>query len=226
MLLQTLGDLSILAKETGSRSLLRHEAKQNEGEIELFRRLQDKCDEVEKLKHEMEQMTVRHNQEKQRLHTAASQQIQQTAVGASELIESKMASIEGLSMQLEGVLTNGKRIIGELEDRLCTGKHFPNRLEPAGLLTPAFSAPRYHRCPWLCVIAPRCSNRPQLPEGAHGLGSHAYEKLERVIRASQAMLPGDQQVLQSIRDSTSAVHGILAQSDSKQTEVCLSLCSR
>ena len=139
--MQTLGDLSILAKETGSRSLLRHEAKQHESEIELFRRLQDKCDEVEKLKHEMEQMSVRHNQEKQRLHTAASQQIQQTAAGASELIESKMVSIEALSMQLEGVLTNGKRIISELESRLHTGKHFPNRLEPADLLGVSFSAP-------------------------------------------------------------------------------------
>jgi len=199
----TLGDLSALAKETGSRSLLRHEAKVHDSEIELFTRLQDKNDQVEDLKRQLAELQAKHIQEKQKLHAVASQQIEHTSSQAGELIQEKASSIEELSLQLNNLLTNGQNIVDKLEGRLLTGKHFPNRLPPNGLLEPVFRAPEH---------------RPELPKAAQNLGVHEYAKLQQVQRAAGAPLPGDQQVLTSIRTATSRAHELLQPTDSPETE--------
>eukprot|EP00658_Telonema_sp_P-2_P021876 TRINITY_DN18721_c0_g1_i8.p1 TRINITY_DN18721_c0_g1~~TRINITY_DN18721_c0_g1_i8.p1 ORF type:complete len:470 (+),score=132.32 TRINITY_DN18721_c0_g1_i8:146-1555(+) len=200
----TLGDLSALAKETGSRSLLRHESKVYESEIELFRRLQEKNDEVEALKRQIHDLNQKHAQDKQKLASIASQQIQLTEAQAGELIDQKSASIEELVLQLDGVLTDGKRIVTSLEEKLVTGVRYPTKFQPDDLCDPVFRAPE---------------NRPALPEACQNLTEHSYEKFEAIIRAASAPLPGDQHILQSIRESTSRAMELLAPTASPQTEL-------
>jgi len=199
-----MGDLSVLAMETGSRSLLRHEAQVHAGEIELFKRLQAKGSEVDALKKQMAALVEQHACEKQKLCAIASQEIEATSSAAGNIIEQKVASIQDLSSQMNGLITNGAMIVEELQSRLITGEHFPDRLPPPRNTEPHFNTPR---------------GRPELPEGAVGLGEHSYDKLSQVAKASKAPLPGDQTILENIRESSSAVLELLENTDSAATEV-------
>merc|ERR1712028_195729 len=199
-----MGDLSVLAMETGSRSLLRHEAQVHAGEIELFKRLQAKGSEVDALKKQMAALVEQHACEKQKLCAIASQEIEATSSAAGNIIEQKVASIQDLSSQMNGLITNGAMIVEELQSRLITGEHFPDRLPPPRNTEPHFNTPR---------------GRPMLPEGAVGLGEHSYDKLSQVAKASKAPLPGDQTILENIRESSSAVLELLQNTDSAATEV-------
>merc|ERR1712166_1078361 len=178
------GDLSALAHETGSRSLLSYEARKADGEIELFKRLQAKNSEVDGLKKEMAALIEQHAIEKNKLTTLAVAQINETSSAAGNIIEQNQDSMESLSLQMQGLITNGAKIVDELQSKFITGSHFPNRLPPHGNCEPHFKTP---------------FGRPDLPVGAQNLGNHTYEKLSKVVKASKAPLPGDQTILQSMR---------------------------
>merc|ERR1712166_240049 len=178
------GDLSALAHETGSRSLLSYEARKADGEIELFKRLQAKNSEVDGLKKEMAALIEQHAIEKNKLTTLAVAQINETSSAAGDIIEQNQDSMESLSLQMQGLITNGAKIVDELQSKFITGSHFPNRLPPHGNCEPHFKTP---------------FGRPDLPVGAQNLGNHTYEKLSKVVKASKAPLPGDQTILQSMR---------------------------
>merc|ERR1712166_168594 len=178
------GDLSALAHETGSRSLLSYEARKADGEIELFKRLQAKNSEVDGLKKEMAALIEQHAIEKNKLTTLAVAQINETSSAAGDIIEQNQDSMESLSLQMQGLITNGAKIVDELQSKFITGSHFPNRLPPHGNCEPRFKTP---------------FGRPDLPVGAQNLGNHTYEKLSKVVKASKAPLPGDQTILQSMR---------------------------
>merc|ERR1712070_262609 len=95
-------------------------------------------------------------------------------------------------------------IVNELQSKFITGKHFPNRLAPARLCEPHFKAP---------------IGRPELPEGAQNLGEHVYDKLSKVVMASKVPLPGDQTILESMRETSAAAFDILENTDSPETEL-------
>lgn len=198
------GDLSALAHETGSRSLLGYEARKADGEIELFKRLQAKNSEVDGLKKEMAALIEQHAIEKNKLTTLAVAEINATSSAAGNIIEQNQDSIESLSLQMQGLITNGAKIVDELQCKFITGSHFPNRLPPHGNCEPHFKTP---------------FGRPDLPVGAQNLGDHTYEKLSKVVRASKAPLPGDQTILQSMRESSAAVFDLLENTDSADTEL-------
>jgi len=198
------GDLSALAHETGSRSLLSYEARKADGEIELFKRLQVKNSEVDGLKKEMAALIEQHAIEKNKLTNLAVAEINATSSAAGNIIEQNQDSIEALSLQMQGLITNGARIVEELQSKFITGSHFPNRLPPPRNCEPHFKTP---------------IGRPDLPEGAQNLGEHTYDKLCKVVKASKAPLPGDQTILQSMRESSAAVFELLENTDSSGTEL-------
>ena len=135
------GDLSALAHETGSRSLLGYEARKADGEIELFKRLQAKNSEVDGLKKEMAALIEQHAIEKNKLTTLAVAEINATSSAAGNIIEQNQDSIESLSLQMQGLITNGAKIVDELQCKFITGSHFPNRLPPHGNCEPHFKTP-------------------------------------------------------------------------------------
>merc|ERR1712166_228075 len=151
------GDLSALAHETGSRSLLSYEARKADGEIELFKRLQAKNSEGDGLKKEMAALIEQHAIEKNKLTTLAVAQINETSSAAGNIIEQNQDSMESLSLQMQGLITNGAKIVDELQSKFITGSHFPNRLPPHGNCEPHFKTP---------------FGRPDLPVGAQNLGNH------------------------------------------------------
>lgn len=185
-----------------AQQLIAAEMSSRKGEQDVFRRLQERVDEVEQLKQEKAALIARHQEELSGVQAQMSDTLTQLEEHSQHQISLKDSSISELRDVVSQLTSDPGMVVDEIRRAYVCGVRSPEKLRPPRLTEPAFRSP---------------SKMPELIQNAI-LGKFNYEKLHKVVKAADAALPGDQMILRCIQTMSKDVLAALQDTDSPETE--------